>query len=356
MKRWHRHDAKTGKAEGHQCFECTEATGQGYPELSWEQLLIKIKVNKSFGKEVSNVIKRWRHAHAKGNEQQKSGRPSRLQHATQDLDAERLEGYTLERIMMFIAEAELLAEHSIAMKDVPELKPHIQGLTEENGKPIRGIAVQDPAHPHRLLRVFSSFQSMLSERIHAGQIARHWQHRAEAQEEVVEERDSRPPSPPRQSWHEEDVEMKEQKGEEVGHQQGFVSFVSTLSGRLAAKSAGKPPKKRKTQSPQPELRRRVAGKRAASVTRPLVGSQGLDEAAKSSASHVRGIRWWQQTEGVEGCDASKQGVGSRSILRCPYGCCLLRSLAQASSEHESPDVFEQVNTLPRKAMFSAQAK
>ena len=71
----------------------------------------------------------------------------------------------LEKIMTFISESEFWDLYGLQMKDIPELKQHIVELVE-NGKPIRGIAVRSLNHPHRQLHVFSTFQSMLCERLH----------------------------------------------------------------------------------------------------------------------------------------------------------------------------------------------
>ena len=319
VKKWHRYGGDS-KALGTQCLECSEATSQGYPDLSWSQLLVKVRVNKAFAKEVSSVVKRWRQTmQASGSSQQTSGRLGRRQYATQDLDAERLEGYMLERIMMFISESEFLAQHQIAMKDVPELKPHIQELME-NGKPIRGIAVQDPSHPHRLLHVFSSFQSMLTERIHAAAHQLRESQGEEAMEafrcthfktlhpslkgntklpdigqivemhkkKVMEEQAPSPPSPLRQVWEEGAEERPEQKGlidldeqDDTDDQKGAPAFASTLAAGLGAKAANKK-RKKDGASPQRDVRRRVAGKQPSSVaTRSAVHGHTAVAAASS---------------------------------------------------------------------------
>ena len=143
---------------GTQCYECSCATQKGWPELSWQQMLMKVKVSKSFAKSVGDVVRRWRKSSATATNNHQGFTP-------QNLDVEQLEGYVLERILQFVSESEFLDTYGVAMKDVPELKPHVQELLE-HGKPVRGIAIRHPEHPHRLLRLYGSFQTCLSENIH----------------------------------------------------------------------------------------------------------------------------------------------------------------------------------------------
>ena len=124
---------------------------------------MKVKVSQSFRKEVTNVVLRWRKLAQESGGSAK--RTTSQKYATQCLDAEHMEGYILERCLLFITESEFLKEHGVAMRDIPQLKSHIQELTE-NGKPIRGIAVRDPSQPHRRLRIYGAFQSLLTERLH----------------------------------------------------------------------------------------------------------------------------------------------------------------------------------------------
>ena len=71
--------------------------------MSWTQIIIKAKVSKSFQKEVGSVAKRWRQNQS--GEAKPSSRTKRP-FSTQNLDAERMEGYMLEKVLTFISEQE----------------------------------------------------------------------------------------------------------------------------------------------------------------------------------------------------------------------------------------------------------
>ena len=130
----------------------------------------------------------------------------------------------------------------MAMKEVPALKPHIVELLE-HGKPIRGIAVRSPNDPHRQLHMLSTFQSMLCERLHdassqlrplqgeeglegfrsthmkkwhpslkGGNILGDLQGLVEAhKKKLAEEKVARPPSPPRETWVDEQAPAEKKR-------------------------------------------------------------------------------------------------------------------------------------------------